>query len=433
MMRKKNKNEVTEFFYFDYTELSAVAEYLQLQQEKGLQLKEFRNSYWVFEKCEPKKARYTAVLYRLKDAMYAASHKEFIEMCECEGWEFVALYNDELYIFRTEDEDAIDIMTDEKEKLKIITKRAWFQPGFYGLSFYSLWLIFKFIFLRSDFDPILEASVNRITDLLTVVFFLSIATTRILYYLLRVARVKYRLSAGKDIDFVNLRAANKKQSFLLVFECFVLMGVIIILSFLDGGYFQERAIYWVFATVLVVLMLLTNGSIRGKGKSAKLKRIVLCLVLSVTVFAGTFGLIEYNEAKSVEVSKTLFNSEAFMENFSELEIYYVEIEATRLAQLYTFDISDAEVLVSDYPHIRQKYINKILDDYVFDDYENKEVVETTYPQTKWDKCYLEVVENEGEYRYAGLAVKDNLVLFVRRSVDEYGDKLFEVAYEKMFE
>ena len=73
---KKNKNEFTEFFGFDYTELFAVAEYLQLQEERGFRLKEFRSHFWVFEKSEPKKIRYTAVLFRAKGTM---SRKEFIE------------------------------------------------------------------------------------------------------------------------------------------------------------------------------------------------------------------------------------------------------------------------------------------------------------------------------------------------------------------
>ncbi|MBR2316054.1 MAG: DUF2812 domain-containing protein [Clostridia bacterium] len=428
---KKNKNEFTEFFGFDYTELFAVAEYLQLQEERGFRLKEFRSHFWVFEKSEPKKIRYTAVLFRAKGTM---SRKEFIEMCECEGWEFVALYNDELYIFRTENENAVDIMTDEAEKLKIIAKRAWLQPGFLGLSFYSLWFIFKFIFFKSDFDPILEASSYQITELLIAVYLLSIAAIRIFCYLFRVVRSKSRLSAGKDINFVNLRAANKKQSFFLAFEFVALMGVIIILSLLDGGYFQERAVYWIFAAILVVLILPEKRDIHSKGKSAILKRAGLCLFLSATVIAGTLGLIKYNEAKSVEASKALLNTEAFINSFSELEISHVSTEATGLAQLYRFEINDIEVLVSDYPHIRRKYINKILDDHIFDGHKNKaEIVETAYPQTKWDICYLEVIEDNGERRYAGLAVKDNLVLFVRRSVDEYGDRLFETAYEKIFE
>ena len=73
---KKNKNEFTEFFGFDYTELFAVAEYLQLQEERGFRLKEFRSHFWVFEKSEPKKIRYTAVLFRAKGTM---SRKEFVE------------------------------------------------------------------------------------------------------------------------------------------------------------------------------------------------------------------------------------------------------------------------------------------------------------------------------------------------------------------
>lgn len=92
------------------------------------------------------------------------------------------------------------------------------------------------------------------------------------------------------------------------------------------------------------------------------------------------------------------------------------------------------MFISDYPHIREKYINRILQNYIFADSENGEnVSEFVYPRTKWDKFYLETIEVDGQYRYSGLAIKDNLVFFVNRFVCRQEYDIFEVAYEEIFE
>ena len=109
--RKTNKKK--KLFDFYYTELSAMAEYLEQQEKEGYRLTRFENGNLVFEKCEPRNIRYSVEIFN------GSSYREFIESCTLEGWEHVTTYNGELYIFRTQKSDAIDIMTDKKEKFKI--------------------------------------------------------------------------------------------------------------------------------------------------------------------------------------------------------------------------------------------------------------------------------------------------------------------------
>ena len=125
-MFKRNTNERKRVFDFYYTELSAFAEYLEQQESKGYRLKKFENNRLIFEQCEPRNIRYSVEIFK------GSSYREFIESCTLEGWEHVTTYNGEMYIFRTQKSDAIDIMTDEKEKFKITAKRAILQPGLWS-------------------------------------------------------------------------------------------------------------------------------------------------------------------------------------------------------------------------------------------------------------------------------------------------------------
>ena len=141
-MFNKNTNEKKKAFDFYYTELAAFAEYLEQQESKGYRLKRFENNMLIFEKCEPRNIRYSVEIFK------GSSYREFIESCSLEGWEHVTTYNGELYIFRTQKSDAIEIMTDEKEKFKTTAKRMVFQPGLWSFIFSAFYppMDFKIIY-----------------------------------------------------------------------------------------------------------------------------------------------------------------------------------------------------------------------------------------------------------------------------------------------
>ena len=137
MMRRKNPDEKKRIFDFYYTELSAIAEYFEKQELEGYRIKEFDRNVMIFEKCQPRKIRYCVEIFR------GSTPDEFIESCALEGWELAAVYNDELYIFRTQKNDVIDIMTDKKEKNKIYAKRILRQPGIWISLVYVIANLFR--------------------------------------------------------------------------------------------------------------------------------------------------------------------------------------------------------------------------------------------------------------------------------------------------
>ena len=137
-MKKKKVNRLIKAFPFYYTELPAIAEYLEKKESEGYRLKELSGENMVFERCEPKKSRYCAEIFT------APSSEEFLEACASEGWEHIGTYNRELYIFRTQKHGAVDIMTDENDKKKNIGKRIFHQKNMWILLHISYQLVPKY-------------------------------------------------------------------------------------------------------------------------------------------------------------------------------------------------------------------------------------------------------------------------------------------------
>ena len=173
------------------------------------------------------------------------------------------------------------------------------------------------------------------------------------------------------------------------------------------------------------------------------KTILTCVVIALCI-GGAFLLKNCNEKYVIENSKTMLSLEEAPISDEDLNGKVkncedrCDVEGTRFGQIYSFTC-DAErydedddmdnyisynILISDYPSVRQKYINKILEECV--EYDCEKIIP---PDTKWDYCYL--INWNDENRYDGFAVKDNLIIYLRFSVD-CKQNFFDVAYEELF-
>ena len=203
MMCKKKSNEIKESFNFQYTELTAIEEYLEQKESQGIRLKNVRNDCFIFEKSEPREIRYSAEIFR------SATPSEFKQACLSEGWEYVGVFYGELYIMRTQKEDAIDIMTDDKEKMKAVAKRALFKPGFLAKMLYIINITLRAF--RLDFDDyfadidwyILSAYLVVVT-----VIFMAKEVTDFLRWLIKTI---YYSKTDKEIKYLNLKQVKRKR------------------------------------------------------------------------------------------------------------------------------------------------------------------------------------------------------------------------------
>ncbi len=437
-MFKRNTNEKKKFFDFYYTELSALAEYLEQQESKGYRLKKFENNRLIFEKCEPRKIRYSVEIFK------GSSYKEFIESCTIEGWEHVTTYNGELYIFRTQKSDAIDIMTDEKEKFKITAKRAILQPGLWSALFSLLYPLFHLIMRinRGITINVFETDVFNFVFLMFVALHIFILLRRFFDYFLWQYTIRKK---GPDSSFLNLKNTVRKRKLYAVISSIFLMTLYLILWWIAPNCFDSA---FEITLVLVLLYCIYDGATISKlsfDKNERMKKTILTCVVIALCTGGAFILKNCNEKYVIENSKTMLSLEEAPISVADLggKVKSCEdrcdVEGTRFGQLYTFtcdaepynendgmsDFISYNIFISNYPSVRQKYINKILKEC-----EKYNCEKNTPPDTKWDYCYL--IKWNDENRYDGFAVKDNLIIYLRFSVD-CKNNFFDVAYENLFE
>lgn len=449
-MRGENK-EVKRHFGFDYTELTAIAEYLESQEEKGLRLKEFEGKSFVFEKAEPRKIRYSVEIYT---ADYL--QKDFIASCEEDGWEYVDVYNKELHIFRTQQEDAVEIMTDDKEKMKIVSKRALLKPGNLFLFFFPLLQLMRFLMnydgMNAVFIEIYESNPYYYLyfSLLILAFFfpLFILTDYFLWFF------KARLSIKKDkaVGYINLKKADRKRK--IRYYAFALLGVCVMgfNSFIDSGYavniiklddgmeFSGTAYWFLFYIILAVAFFMSDSAVPKRITQSK-KKLISFLIVSLCSLALTLGFVAHNEKKAEKIN--INGTPITFSDFGYEDIWQRDssiIRATRFAQQYRCNIRAMEelpdenfdtalfyeVFVCDSPELRDEYIEKVLEEH---DRIRTEATVMSYPETKWDKYYK--VDSDGNEFYA-MAIKDDTVIHTVLPIHTNGQDFFEVAYEKLF-
>ncbi len=436
----KEKDIIRIPFTFNYTELTAVEEYLCEQEEKGLRLKEIDGKNFVFEKAEPRKIRYSAELYT------GSFPVDFKDTCENEGWECAGVYNNELFIFRTQNSDITEIMTDENDKFRIIAKRVLLQPGY---LWFSGWVIFRLIhllFLRSDYEPLIETSIYSWIEITLVTFYLTHTLLRLIEFFTFLQKSKKRVKTGERIPFSNLKEHKQSYAANKVAVIFLLLLEFALILILGLGYVESE---WFFimcgVPVLVVAVSEVDDCVKKcfKGKAG----FILTLAVALLIAAGTFAAEYYNRQLYAENTALLSNEESLPVSLSDFGIEEKNcensvkgVDATRLAQCYNFyskkekEYQDEEtqwlyyqVFVSDYPEIRQRHINKLIKLY------NKRgavIMKMETGDAGWDEYYREF--NSGEMTELGFAVKDNMVIYVDICWKESQKDFFEVAYEKLF-
>lgn len=439
-MLKKNPNVKKKFFDFYYTELSAVEEYFEKQELKGYRLKEIDRNIMIFEKSESRKIRYCAEIFSGSDP------DEFIESCALEGWELAALYNNELYIFRTQKTDAIDIMTDKNERNKICAKRILRQPATWISVVYLLSNLFR-LFAHVNVGlgiQLFETDPLNYFSLFVVGFFIFITLIKAVDYFLWRIVISNSVDSEKSRFFSLKNTINKRRIYNCAVSIFVIVSLFVLMWISPEFFLHKfRVLFDLILISLFVGCFNTFGKV-GFDKKDSLKKVALNCIATAVAVCGIFAVGEYSENRCAEISKTMFSLENPPVSLADLGVTSDNIEnkgtmeGTRFGQLYRFT-SDADlkageegsdgyliyqIFVSDYPRITRKYVDKILEEY--SDYE---LIKVVPPETEWEYCYKVKYENGNLYDV--FAVKDNVVMYVITS-EQYKKEFFEVAHKKLF-
>lgn len=430
-MKNKKDIRLIKPFGFYYTELPAIDEYLEKKESEGYRLKEIDGNNMVFEKCEPALCRYCAEIFT------ASSPDEFIEACALEGWEHIGTYNSELYIFRTRKHDAIDIMTDEAEKNKIIGKRIFRQKNMWFLLVLAVLRVIRtFMFSDSSLSISLpETDPWIFFSLAIVAYWLFDTFIRVFDCLL------WKFKANRDTSLFSLSSTVKKRIIYLAvsFAAALVIGYICLWAVPDEPY--------VIAIGLILALPLPSNLPISKIHSEKTQRLkallsFLCLTAVIASFAYTLYETKdlYGKTDSAKINEKTYTAESLPIEAPDLGItveYENELfgDDTRFGQLYTFTSDPTtpgnylsyDILVTDYPRVSERYVEKILRKY---EEFGAEITKVSGDKTQWDYYYR--ITRGGDYEYDGFAVKDNTVLYLRWSVC-CEKNFFELAYDNIFD
>ncbi|MGN1443310.1 MAG: DUF2812 domain-containing protein, partial [Acutalibacteraceae bacterium] len=196
--------------YYDYTELTALEQYLEKAEKQGLRLREFDRYKFYFEKCEPRTIRYSCVVFKDENAPDGLN-KEFVELCKGAGWTLAAFDKniDEFYIFRTLDKNADPIMTDDRQTLSFAARKNVKRNLFINLIYPVICMLS--VAENIWFDAGLDAtslfnSVNILNLMLLMLWALSISIPAA-FYLDWYRKQKRRIDRGEKIKFLDIGQA----------------------------------------------------------------------------------------------------------------------------------------------------------------------------------------------------------------------------------
>ena len=122
----KETKMIRKFFPIPHYEVKAIEEYLENMALEGLFFYQRKGAIWYFKKGEPKKLRYYVDIFDKASWFDTRPENEtldYLEYCKNSGWEYI--FTDGKYqFFCSEQEDAVAIETDQKQKLKMIHKAS---------------------------------------------------------------------------------------------------------------------------------------------------------------------------------------------------------------------------------------------------------------------------------------------------------------------
>ena len=436
------KLKTTEAMDFNYTELTALCEHLEKKEREGLRLKGFENNMMVFEPSEEREISYSAVIHTTTFLL----KKDFIAACEHEGWEYVDTYKDDLFIFRTQKDDAEEIITDEKENFRTVVKSFLFHPGFLGVSAsFFLSLTRVLILSLSDLIPPIANG-----SLILWIAALATATypilTSIYDFIKWYIKAKKAVSNGDRIPFLNLSQKNKKEKENSVVKAVI--GIIFALIFLFTFFGYASFNYGILKYGILIMVLIEAFCfaeliyLKRKKEEKKAKKPIRSFLVFLAVAIASSAICFSSETAYKRNSEILTNHSGIPVSLSDLGFDDTDCineteacETTRFGQFYWFSSElksddwiniDYYIFKSDFPVAIKQYINSIE--------ENNILAKDETKSYQWDTVYRYVAGDRHSFLEEGYAVKGNTLVWLRWSSYEEKSEtdFFDVAYEKLF-
>ena len=457
----KTKNGlVRHFVSFDYFEIDALSEYLEKCENEGLRFRRMTNMFLYFERCQPKKVCYSAEVFKpVKNAWFGKTEMngDFVDLCRRAGWQLVDFDNSSLYVFRSEDLNVVPIMTDEKEKLSIVSKgfiNKYVLPMLFVPAICILNIVTRaasgLLFDTSDVFLLYIASL-----------FLICMSVRLFLFLLRWRKTRKRLENAKKTEYGDLKEKTKKDlaRAAVMNGCVLLLFLIAACLYIGTFGRMLRTVLFSVSAVLIVgeLIMLKSGkgsltAVRRKHAMAYPAVAALLIVLLLSPVAVYCQEIERPSEQPVHydsAGQMLIDERTIPVTLSDFGIGKAEIEnttivrGTRFARIGEYssiqkadgfgadekeavgEMLDYAVCISPFQRMRDSFLNE------YTEYMPLTDESVALGSGKWDRVYY----RKTEYRdFIGCCVaqKGDVLLIIDNPLLEEIDETLNLFYDHMF-
>jgi hypothetical protein len=274
-----------------YSDLAAICERLEKMESGGWRLESLR-MLAEFQRCEPRKVRYACELLdtaRIVGNAIPAKSRDYIDLCEQAGWSLVSHYGP-LHIFRSEDIDAPDIISDPVEKLQAI-KRATLRT-YLPMWIMILFPLVYFILFSSLLSPaILATQYPILLVAISGIFGIVIASMYTVDFVLWYMKAKRAVRGGLPIPYNDTKAVNRAtmRDRILIIAILATPLLLSLPGAVNGNFAQIRGSIIYIAWIILFLVIKYFFDKRDRSPA---KALLVATILSVTlVFLLTVAVI----------------------------------------------------------------------------------------------------------------------------------------------
>ena len=348
-MDKETRKELN---LYRYNDLTAIREHLEKMESEGWQLESLR-LFAVYHRCEPQKVRYSAELLDISlisGHSLAGKSRDYIDICEQAGWSFVTNYGP-LYIFRTEKEDAPEIVSDPDEKLRNAKRAQFSSIMILVLALFGMFIFSLLSMVTGDFPAI---AATRYSFLLIVVCLLLPVGFLVMYnleFLFWYQKAKRAVRDGLPIPYRETRAAKwmSRCDFVILIA---IATVPIILGFYNamrGEFEMLRQVLFGFGWIAAIAI---TYFVLKKRKCSSSKTLIVTLAVAfslIILFAGMEIFLVFRDSQEKKVVIRTDVKGAFVPNRNSIPVTISDLfpeiieskngasgEGTILAGLYQY-------------------------------------------------------------------------------------------------
>ncbi|MCM1365594.1 MAG: DUF2812 domain-containing protein [Faecalibacterium sp.] len=418
MFKRNKKDEITYRTRFTYKDLTAMEEFLEEKQREGLQLVKYDSGIMTFEKCEPSDSRYSCEIFVDGDLFYP--NKEFVQMCESGGWKYIADDDKGLYVFKTDDENVTDIMTDDKTKLSIIAKSHVLKSVGVAVGV----IIYYVIKYCLDINEFFETWSNPvlISSRLTTIIMILLCAIYLIYQLSWLIKRKIELNNGEKLKFNNLRSFQNKWATIPTILLLWIAVETVFSIFICGEF--DISVYVDLGAYAVLFIIFSCVLFKRRSDTDKIVKVAEITTMAVSVVAIALSFLISFVALPPVPNETDLSEKIVSELDIDDEDKEVYVSRTRFAQYYD-NGWDFEMFVSRNSKLKDKYFS-----YMIDYYSDTDPKYTVSKNQLDDMIYYEFTNTEENYTYKLLAVKDDRVIAVGSPQENTAQIIYDALTSK---